>query len=208
MLASNNVYRSPDSGEWFHREEYPDGRTMITLVNPNAELRRARGKTPPLTLVPFIRCARFEDDESPDWRYSPDRNVEQPPNAVEGTGTELKSAGTELKSVEQTEPLVPATPRKPVPIERVPGRPQVPVQYRSDPNSTAEDGFVPDSTGEFTQDELNVLGDAGIVRSPQGEFINRILEKNGFTSEGVIRRERAQENDHPCEPSCGATSSE
>ena len=40
LLASNKVYRSPDSGEWFHREEYPDGRVMITPVNPNAELRR------------------------------------------------------------------------------------------------------------------------------------------------------------------------
>ncbi len=60
LLASNNVYRSPDSGEWFHREEYPDGRLMITPVNPNAELRRARGKTPPLTLVPFIRCVKLQ----------------------------------------------------------------------------------------------------------------------------------------------------
>ena len=60
---------------------------------------------------------------------------------------------------------------------------------------------------DFTAEELNLLGSKGIVRSPQGEFIKRILEKNGFTSEGMIRRERAQENDHPCEPSCGATSS-
>ena len=34
LLASKNIYRSPDSGEWFHREEYPDGRTMITSVAP------------------------------------------------------------------------------------------------------------------------------------------------------------------------------
>ena len=30
LLASKKIYRSPDSGEWFHREENPDGRTMIT----------------------------------------------------------------------------------------------------------------------------------------------------------------------------------
>jgi hypothetical protein len=60
LLASKNVYRSPDSGEWFHREEYPDGRLMITPVNPNAELRRARGKTPPLTLVPFILNVKMQ----------------------------------------------------------------------------------------------------------------------------------------------------
>jgi hypothetical protein len=42
LLASNKIYRSPESGAWFHREEYPDGRLMITPVNPNAELRRLR----------------------------------------------------------------------------------------------------------------------------------------------------------------------
>jgi hypothetical protein len=34
LLASNKIYRSPDSGDWFHREEYSDGRTMITSVDP------------------------------------------------------------------------------------------------------------------------------------------------------------------------------
>ena len=42
LLASNKIYRSAESGEWFHREAYPDGRLMITPVNPNAELRRLR----------------------------------------------------------------------------------------------------------------------------------------------------------------------
>ena len=30
LLASRKIYRSPESDEWFHREENPDGRTMIT----------------------------------------------------------------------------------------------------------------------------------------------------------------------------------
>lgn len=38
LLGSKGVVRAP-SGEWFHREAYPDGRTMITPVNPHAELR-------------------------------------------------------------------------------------------------------------------------------------------------------------------------
>jgi hypothetical protein len=37
LLASNKIYRSRDSGAWFHREEYPDGRTMITSVDPARE---------------------------------------------------------------------------------------------------------------------------------------------------------------------------
>ena len=61
LLASNKVYRSPESGEWFHREEYPDGRLMITPVNPNAELRRLRGsraRENPTTLIGTILTVR------------------------------------------------------------------------------------------------------------------------------------------------------
>ena len=39
LLGSKGVVRSP-LGEWFHSERYPDGRMMITPVNPHAELRR------------------------------------------------------------------------------------------------------------------------------------------------------------------------
>ena len=101
--------------------------------------------------------------------------------------------------------------KTPVYREDLPGRPTLRDDTLHDDTrreGTRNDVQLRRTTDDFTKDELDLLGSKGVVRSPQGEFINRILEKNGFTSEGEIRRERAQENDHPCEPSCGATSSE
>ena len=162
----------------------------------------------------YARATR-DQEELPAWWYSPARNnVEQPPKTAEGSRTTTEVPGTNGKSVEQTDALIPATPITPTYREGGSSRPPLPVQYRSVPSGTGEYERVPGSTTElpvgtddFTSAELDLLGSKGVVRSPQGEFINRILEKNGFTSKGVIRRERAQENDHPCKPPCGATSS-
>lgn len=41
LLGSKGIVRSPE-GAWVHIEKYPDGRAMITPVNPHAELRRLR----------------------------------------------------------------------------------------------------------------------------------------------------------------------
>ncbi len=133
LLASNNVYRSPDSGEWFHREEYPDGRLMITPVNPNAELRRARGKTPPFTLVPFIRCARFEDDEFPEWWYSPARDkaddVRSTPDEVRSTPMGADETRSDVK---EGVVLRLHTPRTPASREEGAGRPILSDRIRSE----------------------------------------------------------------------------
>ena len=115
-----------------------------------------------------FRGIGFIDEKNPVWWYCPARNN------VEGSRTTTEVPGTELKSMEQIELLVPATPRTPLPIERVPGRPQVPVQYSSDPNSTAEDGLVQESTREFTQEELNLLASNKVYRSPDSrEWFHR-----------------------------------
>lgn len=40
LLASRDVYRSSDSGAWYHREEFPDGSLKITPKDPRQELAR------------------------------------------------------------------------------------------------------------------------------------------------------------------------
>ena len=171
-----------------------------------------------------MRSLGFEDTEFPEWWYSPvdDTSVHEDDVSDDVDARRDVSDDVVTRTVQSGDEgydVVP--PRTPAPREDLPGKPTLRDETLHD--DTRRDGTRNDmsrregtrndvqlrrTTDDFTKDELDLLGSKGVVRSPQGEFINRILEKNGFTSEGEIRRERAQENDHPCEPSCGATSSE
>ena len=147
----------------------------------------------------MMRKAGYGDEEFPNWWYSPVDDTSVHENDVSDDVDARRDVSDDV--VTRTVPsgdegydVVP--PRTPAPREDIPGRPTVRDETLHDGtrrDGTRNDMSRRDTTDDFTQVELNLLGSKGVVRSPQGEFINRILEKNGFTSEGVIRRESAGE---------------
>ena len=70
------------------------------------------------------------------------------------------------------EPFEPATPRNPVPRDRGGGRSVITAQVNSTLDNSRQVSSTLDNSPQdtFTQDELDLLGSRGILRSPQGEW--------------------------------------
>ena len=83
----------------------------------------------------------------------------------------------------EREPFEPATPRNPVPREGVGGSPPLTAQVSSPLDGSRSDSsaLTPSPQDTFTQDELDLLGSRGIVRSPQGEWFHSERYPDGRT---------------------------
>jgi len=111
-----------------------------------------------------LRRQGFEDNEFPDWWYSPERSIDEQPRP-----TSKKGEQTELKTKEAIA-LTPATPRIPAPSEEGPGRPPLRDQNDSDRAGSAESDLTQRESTEsgFTRNEVDLLGSNGIVQGQDG----------------------------------------
>ena len=116
-----------------------------------------------------LRELGFMDEEFPEWWYSPAQNESELP---EQPGTTVKSTEqTELK-VNDPEVLDPVPPIAPASREEGPRRLPVQVLNKTEQFRTAEYNELQGSTDGFTENEFDLLGSKGYVRSPDGEWVH------------------------------------
>jgi len=124
-----------------------------------------------------LRRQGFEDNEFPDWWYSPARSIDEQPRPTSKKGEQI-----ELKTKEAIA-LTPATPRIPAPSEEGSGRPPLRDQNGSERVGSAESDLTRrESTGsDFTQNEIDLLGANKIVRGEDGIWKHIETEPSGRT---------------------------
>ena len=113
-----------------------------------------------------LRRLGYEDDEFPDWWWSParDQSVEDVSKSVEDT-SKVVSSSSDVSGREQDVRLTPQRPRTPAPIEPIPGRPLLQGQDSTEQGETRPDTSgleeTPQDTSGLNQNEINLLGSQG-----------------------------------------------